>query len=188
MGAEQAVDNLADAREAVQYVKSKVTLGAANNPLKLQSGPISQLKAMGGLLRVRAAEDKDMDALFINPADVLRVAQSWAANAEKYGAGNCGEQSAMAYLRLRSRGVFPIDWAQFTSKDHAFVIVGRTNSTNYTIDTLTQQPFFNDVVICDAYWNRCDYWSKLLSDYPPKDIAPLIHQESATELHQWINK
>lgn len=188
MESQQALNNLAAAREAVQYVKGKVKLGAANNPFKLQTGPVSQLKAMGALLKVRDGEDKDMEAMFVNPADVLRVAQTFATNAEKFGAGNCGEQSAMAYLRLRSRAITPIDWVQFNNKDHAFVLIGRTNRGAYTAGAIIKQSWFSDVVVCDAYWNRADYWKNLLADYDPKAIAVLLHQESPNELHQWINK
>ena len=188
MPTQQGSANLSAAREAVQYVKGKVKLGAANNPFKLQSGPVGQLKAMDAILKVWKGEDADMEAKFINPADGLRVAQTFAANAELYGAGNCGEQSAMAYIHLRNRGVFPIDWVRFNDKDHGFVIVGRTKHGSYKGDEITRQPWFEDVVICDAYWNRADYWKNLLPEYKPKSVVVILHQESRDELHQWINK
>ena len=172
---------------AVAYVKSKLRFGPANNPLKLQPDLVSQLKAMGALLRTRDGEDKSLADGFVNPADSLRVAQAFADNAERYGGGNCGEHAASAYLWLRRNGVFPIDWIKFTNKDHSFVVIGRSDAGKYTPRDIPKQPWFPDAVICDAYFGRCNYWSALLAEYDPTVMASLLHQE-AQGLQQWINK
>src|ERR1700690_3147822 len=110
MASEQGNANLSAGRQAVAYVKSKLKLGAANNPLKLQSGPVGQLNAMDAILKVWRPEDDAMESVFVNPADGLRIALSFATSAERYGAGNCGEHSAVAYIYLRRIAVFPLDW------------------------------------------------------------------------------
>jgi hypothetical protein len=186
MASPQGMKYVSAGRDAVTYVKSKVKFGAANNPFKLQSSVEGQLRAMGALLRTRGGEDQTMDAKFVNPADTLRVAQAFAENAERYGGGNCGEQSAVAYVFLRRRAVFPIDWVRFMDKDHAFVIIGRSSDGSSARKNIPEQPWFPDAVICDAYWNRCEFWSGAIGDYDPTRLASLLHQESQG-LQQWKN-
>jgi hypothetical protein len=177
MASQKGTDYLEAARNAVTYVKSKLRFGPANNPLKLQSDVESQLRAMGALLRTRDGEDRDMDAKFVNPADSLRVAQVWAENAERYGGGNCGEHAATALIFLRRKGIFPLDWVEFSDKDHSFVIIGRSGSGGYKADEVPKQPWFPDAVICDPYWRRADYWSTVVTEYQPRSIRSLYHQE-----------
>jgi hypothetical protein len=188
MASDQGNANLSAGRQAVTYVKSRLKLGAANNPFKLQSSVVGQLRAMDGILKVWRAEDDAMESNFVNPADGLRMAQAFADSAERYGAGNCGEHSAVAYMWLRRNGVYPVDWVHFKNKDHAFVLIGRSKTGNYTAKQIPEQPWFNDAVVCDAYWGRCDFWSKLFTDYNPENIIPIHHQEAQNELQQWINK
>ena len=126
MASDQGNANLSAGRQAVTYVKSKLKLGAANNPFKLQSSVVGQLRAMDAILKVWRAEDDAMESNFVNPADGLRMAQAFADSAERYGAGNCGEHSAVAYMWLRRNGVYPVDWVHFKNKDHAFVPIGRS--------------------------------------------------------------
>ena len=187
MASQQGLKYLNAGREAVAYVKSKVRAGAANNPFKLQSSIAGQLRAMDALLKTRRGEDQTMDAKFVNPADGLRVAQAVAENAERYGGGNCGEQSAVAYIFLRRRAVFPIDWVQFKDKDHAFVIIGRSSAGAYAPEDIPQQPWFQDAVICDAYWNKCEFWSNVIQEYKPSRITSIHHQESQGQLQEWKN-
>jgi len=187
MSSPQGTKNLNAGREAVAYVKSKVKAGAANNPFKLQSSVAGQIRAMDALLKTRRGEDQTIDAKFINPADGLRLAQALSENAERYGGGNCGEQSAVAYIFLRRRAVLPVDWAQFTDKDHAFVIIGRSSAGSYAPADVSKQPWFAGAVICDAYWGRCDLWSDVLSEYNPSKIVSIHHQESQEQLHVWKN-
>ena len=188
MPSDQANQYLIAGREAVAYVKSKVKFGASNNPLKLQSSVAGQLRAMGALSRTRKDQDRAMAAKFVNPADVLRVIQVMAESAERFGGGNCGEQSAMAYIQLRRRGIMPIDWAQFNHKDHAFVIIGRSSAGKYKAAEVPQQPWFPDAVICDPYWSRCELWRNVITEYSPTLIETNLHQESSDEIHVWKDK
>ena len=188
MASEQGDAYLSAGREAVAYAKSKLKYGAANNPLKLQSSLWSQLRAMAAILKVWHGEDDEMDLNYVNPVDGLRVAQTYAHNAEKYGAGNCGEHSATAYMWLRRKGVFPIDWVHFRNKDHAFVLIGRSSKGSYNAEQIPEQPWFADSVVCDAYWGRCEFWSTVFDQYKPSNILPICHQEEQNEIHQWINK
>jgi hypothetical protein len=188
MASDQGIIYLNAGRQAVNYVKSKLKLGPANNPFKLQSTIAGQLRAMDAILKVWRKEDDLIDSQFVNPTDTLRMAQVFADSAEGYGAGNCGEHSAVAYLWLRRNSIFPIDWVHFNNKDHAFVLIGRPATTStYTPKQIPQQPWFSDAVVCDAYWGRCDFWSNVLAEYNPQNMLSLLHQESQ-ELHQWINK
>jgi hypothetical protein len=174
MPSDQGIIYLNAGRHAVAYVKTKLKLGVANNPFKLQSSVAGPVKSHG-----RHSEGM---------ARRGRRAQVFAENAERYVAGNCGEHSAVAYLWLRRNGIFPIDWVHFNNKDHAFVLIGRATTTNYTSKQIPQQPWFNDGVVRDAYWGRCDFWSNVLAEYNPQNIISLHHQESQDQLQQWINK
>ncbi|HWU76352.1 MAG TPA: hypothetical protein VN043_07595 [Rhodanobacter sp.] len=77
-----------------------------------------------------------------------QLIETWSALGLKYGVGNCGVQSAMAFVRLRDHGkVFPLDWMQFADADHGFVIVGRDSGTSSA-----SPKAWNDEAIC------CDPW------------------------------
>lgn len=89
--------------------------------------------------------------------------------AGKNGCGNCGEQSAMAFVYLLNGETRPIDWMclekgdhwfKFMEGDHAFVVVGRSAFSNDD-DPATWGP---EAIVCDA-WHE--------DIYPPNKLIPL---------------
>jgi len=68
---------------------------------------------------------------------------------KQWGCGNCGVQSAMAFVHLRDVcKLFPLDWLQLKHGDHGFVVIGRDHGTNPS----TPHHWNNEAVLCDP-WN-----------------------------------
>jgi hypothetical protein len=113
----------------------------------------------------------------IKEYDTNRTMELWAEKAVKYGAGNCGEQSALAFSYLKSRRVQPIDWAQFLNRDHAFVLLNRSKD-------LTNQDLLNSldqVILCDPYYNRTGPLSKF-PEFDVRQIHMNLHMENGVVL------
>jgi hypothetical protein len=101
----------------------------------------------------------------------------WAEKAMTYGAGNCGEQSALAFSYLKSRLVQPIDWAHFNNRDHAFVLINRPK------DLVNQKlrENLNQVILCDPYYQRTGPLSQF-PEYNVGVIGLLLHMENGVVL------
>ncbi|MBI3681161.1 MAG: hypothetical protein HY235_12285 [Acidobacteria bacterium] len=185
MATQVGIDYLSAAKEAVSYTVAKIKLGPANK-LSVQDGIGSQLRAMGGLLKVREGVDKDLQDKFVNETDAFRHVQIYAQRAEQYGGGNCEEHSAVAYMRLRRQHVYPLDWCRWRSGDHAFVIIGRP-AGKWDPGAMPQASWFPDAVICDPWARKSGYWRDLWNEYPPVNIVPMLHQESQEQIPVWKN-
>ena len=134
--------NLSRARLAVDRVRSKMTVGAAN-----KFGDIA--RSLGSaLLCVPASRSVDI-AVPRGPVPAwLREA---AAKADHVGCGNCGEQAALAFMDLHSRfHTRPLDYMARTNADHAFVVIGRARGSR--IDDHTT--WGDDAVVCDPWDNK----------------------------------
>ena len=101
--------NQLNAQAAVDYVKAKMTIGAGN-----KFGDI--FETLGGSLVCIADEreaSKDWQSLLQKDPDTGQVLfnddymRKVAALAEEKGCGNCGEQSATAFVYLLNRGSVP---------------------------------------------------------------------------------
>ena len=117
------VNYLFQAKRAVLYVQSKMTVGASN---KLGD----ELQSFGGsFVCVLAERSVDKE----NSGSSLEVTVArWAAMSESTGCGNCGEQSAIAFMYLRGRCVRPLEYMHFTNHDHAFVVLNRAKGSDET--------------------------------------------------------
>ncbi len=166
------------AMDACRYVKQHMKTGASNSPdAALDRGVIGQI---GAWLTVKATRN-DIDITIlrrgIKEFDANRTMEVWAEKASLYGAGNCGEQSALAFSYLKSRRVQPIDWAHFNNRDHAFVLINRPKD-------LTHQKLrenLNQVILCDPYYQR----TGPLSEFPEYNvglIGLLLHMEDGVVL------
>lgn len=166
------------AMDACRYVKQHMKTGSANNPGQaLDRGPIAQL---GAWLKVKTTRsDIDMTILRrnIKEYDIHRTMEVWAEKAKAHGAGNCGEQSALAFSYLKSRRVQPLDWAHFTNRDHAFVLLNRPK------DLVRRQLLENlgQVILCDPYYGKTGPLSQF-PDYNVNFIALLLHMEDGVVL------
>lgn len=149
--------NLADAKLAVAHVKERMTYGAANRLSDVFDSRGSSLGCVLGMRTVRKLTDWG----WIDPAEgeagKLSV-EKIALDAERNGCGNCGEQSASAWVFLWKKGVRPLDWMHFTNGDHAFVVVGRANGSNV-----------NDPSSWGATAVVCDPWEGI--SFPVTEIA-----------------
>lgn len=144
---------------ANQYVKSKMTIGASN---KLRPDFWRAWKCSGSAVNtgeMRLYVDKQIQSA-INSDDSpvaseldfnLKFQKIYleksAQGAELYGCGNCGEQSAIAYMYLKQQKTFPLDWMEVNNYQHAFVIIGRAPRS----DTRNAATWGDDAIICDPW-------------------------------------
>jgi hypothetical protein len=81
-----------------------------------------------------------------------KVSEAWlallAAAAEKYGCGNCMEQSAIAWQFLKKKDARPLDLIAAVDKDHAFLVIGRAADSDPRIPAT----WGNVAVVCDPWW------------------------------------
>ena len=75
-----------------------------------------------------------------------------AAIAEVRGrAGNCDDQSCVAFVYLLDNKVRPLDWMHLTNQRHSFVLIGRDGASG-----ADPAGWGEDVVVCDP-WNDAAY-------------------------------
>jgi len=140
------------AQSAVDYVRSVMTLGALN---KLGDVIGSRGKSVICVMAERSVE-KEWSSL--QTESLLRRV---AAAAEENGCGNCGEQSAVAFVYLLDHRVRPIDWMALQKPgDHNFVVIGRVSGSDDT-DPGTWGPA---AIVCDPWKGKV---------YPPSMIVPM---------------
>jgi hypothetical protein len=150
--------NLSAAQIANQYVKSKMTIGASNKmrwdfPVAWQcSGSLINKGAMReqvdiDVLAASKAAPKPKTRLQLTYQAQRIILEKSAAAAEQFGCGNCGEQSAIAFVYLRRQKTFPLDWMEVNDYEHAFVIIGRKRGS----DTTDARTWGDEAVICDPW-------------------------------------
>ncbi len=145
-----AAVNLNAATQTKTYVQGKMDIGASNkfgdnlSGLTLPVWCVSQVRDdIMADLRGQAAEIKRTGA------DPLKaIVDTWASHARQMGCGNCGEQSALAFVTLRDFWkVSPLDWMQVGNWKHGFVVIGRVSATNAS-DVGTWN---SEAVVCDPW-------------------------------------
>jgi hypothetical protein len=125
--------NMAAAWEAVRFVKGKMRLGARNQLGDLFRSSFASIDCISDLRSDVDTYASTLDNLFSQNerAAVERIAEYTASAAAHYGCGNCNEQAALAFVYLRDKKVFPIDWVDKLGVaggglgGHSFVVVGR---------------------------------------------------------------
>ncbi len=151
---------LSSAVIANEYVKKKMTIGASN---KLRVDFWKAWQCSGSLVNtgeMREKVERDVQEEFASETastnlDYRLKAQriyleKSAEAAQAYSCGNCGEQSAIAFVYLRQQKIFPLDWMEVDGYKHAFVIIGRNRGS----DTTNYATWGDDAVICDP-WRDC---------------------------------
>jgi peptidoglycan hydrolase-like protein with peptidoglycan-binding domain len=98
------------------------------------------------------------------PIDWVRLV---AEGAKKNKCGNCGENSALAFMWLYDQGVRPIDWMNLAEADHAFVVIGR--KPGKATDWKGWGP---DAVVCDPWGQGFRYGDKMTGTYSAKIFGP----------------
>jgi hypothetical protein len=160
--AKMRADFLFMAEQGVWYVQMKMTVGAAN-----KVG--DEFRSLGQAFLCVLAERS------VNGEDDAGSTEAWitrtAAIAESTGCGNCGEQSAVAFVYLRDRGVCPLEYMHFTNHDHAFVVLNRPKNT----DESNPGTWGNDAVVCDPWKGRA-YKAAALGNVWPGAIPESIYR------------
>lgn len=130
--------NLALAKQAVAYVKTIMTVGAANDPRDYFHSFESTWLCV---LAHRTTTDD-----YITEKAPVQV-RLLAAQGETTGCGNCGVQSALAFVWLKDRGVRPLDWMERSNPQHLFVVIGRKEGSDPADPTTWEET----TVICDPW-------------------------------------
>lgn len=95
-------------------------------------------------------------------ATVLDTFRIRANLAKKYGCGNCGENSILAFMFLYDMGIRPIDRMSLDeASDHAFVVIGRQNA-----DPNDWENWGPAAVICDSWAQGFRRGDKSIGTYP----------------------
>jgi hypothetical protein len=88
-----------------------------------------------------------------------------AAKAKSYGCGNCFEKSAVAFVYLRDKGIKPLDWVTLLNGDHAFVLIGRSDTDHGSgtiIDVKDLDRWAKNVAVCDPWAEKVYVADQLL--------------------------
>ena len=115
------------ARSAVTYTKSVLPLGAGNRLEDVVDS--AGLSILGSIAAKLGGGSIDVGARW-NINEICTLARY--ARAAK--AGNCGEQSAVAFVFLHFMGIRPIDILNRVNADHQFVVIGRTGLAQHPAD------------------------------------------------------
>jgi hypothetical protein len=185
------------AMEAKTYVKTRLYFGASNDwkfywdaskgglPGLAWAGVAleSHLLLQGTVLfdsrsKGRAAEKAGRPYLKGSRRLTQALLDIWAKDGLRYGCGNCGVQSAVAFVRLRDHWkVFPLDWVQVKGGDHGFVVVGRDKKT----DPSNPATWNEEAVICDP-WRGIVQMARACSAIRGLVLELMYRQESVTDL------
>lgn len=163
-----ATSYLAYARDAMQYVKSKVTFGSSNKFWdNLSTLGITAL-AVGQAYKIEADYLKAANVPLPTPGHAdwsrygLQYIEAMSQAALTMGAGNCEELAAIAFMYLRNRGIRPLDYMMIPDR-HAFVVLGadvRPANSNFLAWTAGQ------AMVCDPWAGRCEPADRLSIRYP----------------------
>jgi hypothetical protein len=149
---------LVSAKEAVKYVISKMDIGSSNKMQPWEwKGKVAKILCTGSAINkgaMREAQDKDLAELKRNKGTIgwKEAVDVFANQARQWGCGNCGEQSAMAFVYLRDHKTGPRDWMKIGNFVHAFVVLGRPADSNES-DCTT---WGKKAVVCDPWRERAE--------------------------------
>jgi len=142
--------NIAAAVDTNRFVASKMDIGTSNKflpnfwgaPARVMCVAESRRQIVGDLARQGTGiRDGGLDPM-------KAMVDTWAHWARHFGCGNCGEQSAMAFVYLRDiKGIRPLEWMQIGDFVHGFVVINRDAATKEA-DASTWNA---SAVVCDPY-------------------------------------
>lgn len=148
---------LSSAIIANEFVKKKMTIGASN---KLRWDFLTAWQCSGSLVNtgeMRKKVDRDVATTlttetYIGEVDggikLQKIIMEKSADAAmQFGCGNCGEQSAIAFVYLRQQKILPLDWMQVNDYEHAFVVIGRQRGS----DSRDFRTWGDEAVVCDPW-------------------------------------
>lgn len=158
-------ENIQWSKKGVQYVLGTIGLKAPNWD-KYRGDPSWEAGTGPKDALDKCLYDKtrpDTDAAYAalgssaNPIDWVRLV---AEGAKKNKCGNCGENSALAFMWLYDQGVRPLDWMNLGSADHAFVVIGRKPGA-----AANWQAWGKDAVVCDPWGQGFRSGDKMTGTY-----------------------
>jgi hypothetical protein len=143
-----------EARLALRHVKSLMVFGAGN---KLSDTIPTLGFSIMATSEARKMQDKQLADIKLKLKPDTRAwniayVEAMASSAQHWGAGNCGEQAALAFQFLRNKGIRPLDYCRYQNSDHAFVILR-------SLKLITPSNFKEwsvDAVLCDPWYNRAE--------------------------------
>lgn len=158
----KAHENLLLAQQAVRYVQEYISVGAGNK--------LGDVIGTGGSVLSCVADARD--ARGKNNITSLEGIRFIARQTERTGCGNCGEQSAIAFMFLYERKVLPLDIMAVKGRDHNYVVIGRAFDEGTGMGVAG---WGEDAVVCDPwkgkaylagdfYWNMTNrniYWNRV---------------------------
>lgn len=116
------------------------------------------------LIFVSYIEEQRQQVYFPENA-MLYIYHKVAEHASGMKSGNCGEQTALAFIYLLKHNVLPLDFCKVKNGDHAFVVIGRSKEGNPN-DLKT----WGNAVICDPFNNQ----AFIAKDATPEQIRMLL--------------
>jgi hypothetical protein len=168
---------LREAQAAVKFVQAHMTFGADNKLAdKIRTGGANHW----AIENMRADAESFMNdgnswIAFKEEANKVDV-RAWLA--KHYGAGNCMEQSALAYVYLRDRKIAPLDWCRFDirRKNHAFVILGA--AAEIRLNNFAE--WTRGAVLCDPWDGYAGEACYIIRRWSCKYVMSVAHYESET--------
>lgn len=162
---------LAAALNVVKGVKAKVPFGASNrasdyaasyqkfhqriegaNPNildKVLGGMTAFLPLLTGANRAQQIGNEVSGNAPSNPLERFRQIANITV---KTKAGNCNEQSIVAFMDLYDLGIRPLAWVHTDNGKHAFVVIGRQPKTGSN-----PKDWGENCVVCDPWANEAYY-------------------------------
>lgn len=189
---------LAAALEAKAYVKANLFLGASNDwrfythsfaafgplaPAVITTGLGVHLAQQWAILSDSRSEGNAAQAAgrpYQKGSRRLTRAmmEIWSRDGLRFHCGNCGVQSAVAFVRLRDHWkVFPLDWIQVKQGDHGFVVVGRDGTTN----AADPASWNDEAVVCDP-WKNLVQPAKACQDLRSEVLELVYRQDSSQDI------
>lgn len=147
-----AATNLNAAIQTELAVRKKMDIGSSN---KFADNLVSLTLPVWCVAKTRDEIQKDLKgqsgAIKREGLDPRKaIVETWARHARDMGCGNCGEQSAMAFVQLRDVWrVSPLEWMQVGNWTHGFVVIGRLSVT----DPARIGTWNPEAVVCDPWKN-----------------------------------
>lgn len=134
------------AADIVSAVQAKLDIGAANKP---SSSPTS----IACVTRMRTVTYNQLmaaGAFYRLVSDIRTLAD----NALRARCGNCGEQSAIAFMMRADKRVEPLDYMMCAGEgdDHVFVVIGRRENSD--VRSYNAQTWGPDAVVCDPWMGK----------------------------------
>ena len=164
----QLAENLAAGLEAVRFVKGKMRFGAKSKVKDIWASKGESISCVDTLRADAVKYEDHLRKAYANDQTgvIERQAEYAASAAAHYGCGNCNEQAALAFIYLRDKGVFPIDWVNKQNflpgyGGHSFDVIGREAGKVKPAD------WGASAVVCDPHGAETAFPASQFEQYMP---------------------